>query len=252
MELSEDQKMLRTTAREFLDKECTKQFVREMEQDKKGYSPALWQKMMQLGWQGLPFPETCGGGGGSYLDLVVLIQEMGRACLPGPFLSTVVLGGMPILTAGSEEQKREFLAAIARGKILTLALTEPDGSYDPASIQVKAPVHGDEFVITGTKSFVPDAHVADYLLCAARTRAGSSGSDGISLFIVDSASPGITTTALNTIANDRQCEVRFDKVMVPETRLLGGLHQGWGVIEKALQYASVAMCAEMVGGGEKV
>jgi len=252
LDLSEDQKMLRTMARDFLEKECPKQLVRDMEQDEKGYSSKLWLKMVELGLQGLPFPAGYGGGDGSFLDLVVLLEEMGRACLPGPFLATVVLGGLTILEAGNEEQKKQLLPAVAQGKIFTLAFTEPDGSYDPASIQTEAPLEGNEYVISGTKIFVPDAHVADHILCVARTRAGSLGSDGLSLFVVDPESPGVAITGLNTIARDKQCEVVFDKVRVPAANLVGDLHQAWPIIEKALERAAVAKCAEMVGAAEQV
>jgi len=252
LDFTEDQKMLRTTARAFLTKECPKQLVREMEQDEKGYPPQLWLKMAQLGWLGLPFPERYGGGGGSFLDLVVLLEETGRACLPGPFLSSVVLSGLPILAAGSEEQKQKFLPAIAQGKILTIALTEADGSYEATSIKTKATSDKDDFIISGTKLFVPDAHIADYLLCLARTKEGSSGDEGLSLFITDAKSQGISCTPLITIASDKQCEVIFDKVRVPRTSILGELDQGWGVVEKTLQYAAIAKCAEMVGTAQQV
>ena len=252
LDLSEDQKMLRTTARDFLEKECTKQFVREMEKDERGYSPELWSKMVQLGWPGLPFPESHGGGGGSFLDLVVLLEEMGRACLPGPFVSTVVLSGLPILAAGSEEQKRQFLPAIAQGEIFTLAMTEPDGSYEAASVQTKAIPHGDDYIISGTKIFVPDAHVADYLLCLARTEEGSSGSQGLGLFIVGGKSQGVKCTPLPTIASDKQCEVIFDRVRVSKASVLGEIGHGWQIIERILQWASLAKCAEMVGAAEQV
>jgi alkylation response protein AidB-like acyl-CoA dehydrogenase len=251
-DLSEDQKMLRTAARDFLEKECTKQFVREMERDEKGYSPELWSKMVQLGWLGLPFLEGYGGGGGSFLDLVVLLEEMGRACLPGPFLSTVVLSGLPIMSAGSEEQKQQFLPAIAQGKIFTLALTEPDGHYKAASIQTKAVPDKSDYLLSGIKLFVPDAHVADYLLCLARTKPASSGDDGLSLFVVDAKNQSIRCTLLKTIASDRQCEVTFDKVMVAAKNVLGRLDHGWAVVDKALQWAATAKCAEMVGAGEQV
>ena len=169
LDLSEDQKMLRKSARDFLANECTKQFVREMERDEKGYSPDLWHKMAELGWLGLPFPESCGGGGWSFLDLVILLEEMGRACLPGPFLPSVVVSGLTILEAGTGEQKQQFLPAISRGDIFTFALTEADGSYSAASIQTKAARHGDDYVIDGVKLFVPYVHVADRILCLVRT-----------------------------------------------------------------------------------
>jgi len=252
LDLSEDQKMLRTMARDFLEKECPKQHVRDMENDEKGYSPELWSKMVDLGLQGLPFPAKYGGGDGSSLDLVVLLEETGRACLPGPFLSSVVLGGLTILAAGSEEQRSQLLPALAQGKIFTLAFNEPDGSYDPASVRTEARLDGDQYSISGTKVFVPDAHVADYILCVARTRPGASGSDGLSLFVVDPATEGIGITVLNTIARDKQCEVVFDNARVPVDRLLGEPHQAWPVVEQTLQRAAVAKCAEMVGAAEQV
>jgi len=106
---SEEQEMLRTMARDFLEKECTESFVREMEEDEKGYSPELWGKMADLGWMGLVLPEEYGGQGMGYMDLIILLQEMGRNILPGPFFCTIVLGSLPILSAGTEEQKKEYL-----------------------------------------------------------------------------------------------------------------------------------------------
>ena len=124
--LTEEQEMLRKTARDFLTTNCPKSLVREMAKDEKGYPLQLWQKMGEMGWMGVIIPEEYGGAGASFFDLVVLLEEMGRACLPGPFFSTVVLGGLTILEAGSEEQKKETLPKLAEGKLLlTLALTEP-------------------------------------------------------------------------------------------------------------------------------
>jgi len=250
-ELSEDQKMLRKTARDFLVNECTKPFVRQMELDEKGYSPDLWQKMADLGWMGLPFPETCGGWGGSFLDLAVLMEEMGRACLPGPFMASVVLSGLTILEAGSEAQKEQHLTAIAKGDIFTLALTEPNGGYYAASIQTKATAHGDDFVISGTKFYVPDAHVASHLLVVARTKEGTKD-DGLSLFLVDAKSHGIKSTLLKTIGSDKQCEVVFDNVKVPKANLVGKLNHGWPVVHKTLQMSAVAKCADMVGAAQQM
>ena len=213
--LTEQQEMLRNTARAFLEKECPKTLVREVEQDEKGYSPELWKKMADLGWMGLVFPEEYGGNGLSMLDLTILIQEMGRAIVPGPFLSTVVCGGLTILKWGSEEQKKEILPRIAKGElILALALTEPGASYDAADITVQAVPEGDDFVISGTKLFVENAHVADYLICVTRTKSSDNKQDGITLFLVNAKSPGIRCTPLKTFTADKQCEVVFDKVRV--------------------------------------
>jgi alkylation response protein AidB-like acyl-CoA dehydrogenase len=137
--LSEEQEMLRTSARDFLQKECPKKLVRQLDESDEGYSPELWRKMAELGWMGLPFPEKYGGGGGSFLDLVVLLEAMGYNIVPGPFFSTVVLGGMTILTAGNEGQKKGLLSEVASGKlILALAMTESDAKYQAASVKTTA------------------------------------------------------------------------------------------------------------------
>jgi len=249
--LSEEQEMLRTSARDFLQKECPKQLVKQLDETDEGYSPELWRKMAELGWIGLVFPEEYGGSGGSFLDLVILLEEMGYNVLPGPFFSTVVLGGLPILAAGSEKQKKEFLPKVANGgMILTLALTEPTAKYDAASVKTTAVARNGEYVVNGTKLFVSDANVADYFLCVTRTKEGAGPEDGITIFLVDAGTPGVECTLLKTLARDKQCEIIFDNVSVPGENILGELDQGWPIVEDILQKATVAKCAEMVGGAQ--
>ena len=249
--LSEEQEMLKTTARDFLEKECPTTLVKELAEDEKGYTPELWQKMAELGWMGLVIPEEYDGMGMQFLDLAVLLEEMGRACLPGPFFSTVVLGGFTILEAANEEQKKELLPKISNGElILALALTEPSARYEPDAITAKAVPDKDDYVISGTKLFVENAHIADYIICVTRTKDGANPEDGITLFLVDAKSPGISTTLLMTLAGDKQCEVVFDNVKVPKKNMLGELDKGWPVIENMLEKATVALCAQMVGGAQ--
>jgi alkylation response protein AidB-like acyl-CoA dehydrogenase len=180
----------------------------------------------------------------------VLLEEMGRACLPGPFFSTVVLGGLPILDLGSEEQKQEYLPKLIRGeKIFTLALTESGyRQYDASSITVKATPEGGNYTIKGIKLFVPDAHIADYLLCVARTKP----KDGITIFLADANNPRIKYTILKTIADDKLCEVVFDQMPVPKANILGRLNQGWDAVQKIIERASVGKCCEMVGNIQRV
>lgn len=251
---SEEQRMLRESAREFLQAECPKTFVREMEKDPKGYTPELWGKMANLGWMGIVFPEEYGGVGGDFLDLLVLLEEMGRACLPGPFFSTVILGGLAILEAGTESQKKEFLPRMIRGElILTLAHTEAATTqFDPFLITVKAIRRQNRYFVEGTKLFVPDAHVADYMIAVARTRGRTHGGEGITLFLVKAKSPGIRWELLKTVARDKPCEVIFQKVEVPRENLLGRLNGGASILEKLLQKAAIAKCAEMIGGAQFV
>ncbi|MDH4269535.1 MAG: acyl-CoA/acyl-ACP dehydrogenase [Dehalococcoidia bacterium] len=248
--LTEEQEMLRKTARDFLADKCSKKFVKQMEESETGYSRELWQEMAELGWIGLAFPGKYGGGDMSFLDLAVLLEEMGRACLPGPFFSTVVLGGMSILDIGSEQQKQEYLPKLIRGeKIFTLALTEPGHhNYDASSVTAKATSDDDNYVISGTKLFIPDAHIADYLLCVVRTKPRS----GIGIFLADAKGPGMKYSVLKTMAGDKLCEVVFDQVPVPRANILGRLNQGWSAVQKIIQRAAVGKCCEMVGNLQRV
>jgi alkylation response protein AidB-like acyl-CoA dehydrogenase len=224
-----------------------------MEEDERGYLPELWKKMADLGWLGLPFPEEYEGEGLSFLDLIVLLEEMGRACLPGPFLSTVVLGGLAIMAWGREEQKQYFLPRICEGEaILTLALTESSARYDAASMQTSATLDGDDYLISGTKLFVPDAHIADWIICVTRTEETSDPEEGITLFLVDAKSPGISTVVLRTIAGDKQCELSLEKVRVPRGNILGQLGLGWEIVKRVMEWAALAKSAEMVGGNQQV
>jgi alkylation response protein AidB-like acyl-CoA dehydrogenase len=249
--LSEEQEMLRTSARDFLQKECPKRLVRQLDESDEGYSSELWQKMAKQGWMGLVFPQKYGGSDGSFLDLTALLEEMGYNIVPGPFFSTVVLGGLTILVAGSEEQKMEFLPKIARGEIiLSLALTEPTVSYEAESVKTKAIARNGEYVINGIKLFVLNANVADYIICVARTREAKNSDDGITLFLVDAKSPGVKCTLLKTLARDKQCEVVFDNVTVSEKSIVGKRDEGWPIVKGVLQKATVAKCAEMVGGAQ--
>jgi len=252
-ELGEEQVMLKTSARDFLEKECPKKLVRDMMEDEKGYSPELWRKMAELGWQALVFPEEYGGIGSGFLDLAVLSEEMGRALVPGPFMPTVVLAGGTILAGGSEEQKQEFLPRIAEGDmIMTLALTELDGGIEADGVTVKATPSGDNFTINGTKLFVPDAHVADQLICVARTKDSANKEDGITLFLVDPRTDGVSIEVLKTMSGEKLCEVVFNNVTVPKSNIIGEVDKGWPVIKQVLQQATVAECAWMVGGARWV
>jgi alkylation response protein AidB-like acyl-CoA dehydrogenase len=245
--LSEEQEMLKKMARDFLSDKLPKTVVKEIEQSEAGYSPELWQEMAGLGWMGLALPEKYSGSGMSFLDLAILLEEMGRACLPGPYFSSVILGGLAIADIGNDEQKQQYLPKIASGEIIfTLALTEASAQYD-ADIETKATTDKDGYVINGTKLFVPDAHIANYMLAVARTDEKAKGEEGLTIFIVDGKSPGISSTVLNTIANDKLCQVLFKDVKVPKENILGELNQGWKEVQKIIQRAAVAKCCEMVG-----
>jgi len=248
LKLSEEQEMLKTMARDFLTDKFPKTAIKEIQADETGYSLPLWKEMADLGWQGLVIPDNYGGSGMSFQDLGVLIEEMGRAVIPGPFFATVLLGAYPIMDVGTEDQKSEYLTKIADGSVIfTMALNEADGQYKAGSIETKAVADGDDYVINGTKLFVPSAHVADYIICVARTGQNSSTEDGISLFIVDAKSPGIKNTILQTIDKEKLCEVVFHDVRVPQQNLLGALNAGWPEVKKIIERAAIATCCDILG-----
>ncbi len=255
---TEEQDMLRTMARDFLEKECTESVIREVERGDTGYSPELWRKIADLGWLGLIYPEQYGGTGGNVIDLAVLYEEIGRAIFPSPHLSTVVLCGLPILNVGSEQQKVDLLPKIVSGDlVLSMALNEPESSWegkpwDAEGVRMPATADGDDYLINGTKLFVHDALIADYLLCAARTRSGANPEDGVTLFLVDAKSSGVSCTPLLTTAGDKQCEVVFDKVRVPRKNIVGELNGGWAPLFQAIQVGAVMLCAQMLGSGQKL
>lgn len=251
--LTEEQKLIKDAARDFLEKECPGDLVREMEEDHTGYSLELWRKMADLGWPGLIFPAQYGGSEGDFLDLVILLEEMGRYLPPVPFLPTVILGGLPILYGGTEEQKQELLPKIARGElILTMALTEFETGYPASGIDVKAFKEKNNFLISGTKLFVPYAHFADYIVCATRTKSVSKKGDGMTLFLIEGKNQGLSYTMLRTMACDKQYEVVFNQAKIPKKNMLGKFHRGWEILEEVFEKAVVAQCSLMVGGAERV
>ena len=246
LRFTEAQEILRKAARDFLTTECPKTLVRELEKSEKGYSPELWKKIAELGWVSLVIPEQYEGIGYTFQDLTVLLEEVGRNILPGPLIPTVI-STFSIVEGGTEEQKKEFLPKIASGDlILTLALIEAEGTFDASGIALKATAKGEDFVLNGTKLFVEMAHVSNYMVCVARTKEGTTDK-GITLFLVDTKSPGIQIEVIPTIAADKLCEVRFENVTVPKKNMLGKLDAGWTLVESMMRKGSVARSVEAVG-----
>ena len=251
---NEEQELLRETARRFLENRCDTQFVRQLMAAPAAVTDEFWQKLAEQGWLGIVYPEDHGGSGLGLVDLVVLMEEMGRAVMPGPFLSTVLLGGGVIAEAGTPAQCRRWLPQIAAGNAkAALAWTEPNLRWDAAGIMSRAREARDGYTLSGTKLFVGDAHLADITAVAARTRDASTLEDGVSLFLVPKDTPGLTIKVLPTIDETRKlCEVRLDNVVLPAGGLLGEIHQGWTPLSRVIARATVALAAEMCGGAQQV
>ena len=250
---NDEQELLRSTARKFFENECGSDTVRRLMETPEGISPDLWTKIAEQGWLGLVFPEAYDGMGLGLVDLVVLMEEMCRAVVPGPYFSTVLLGGLAILEAGSEAQKKEWLPKIAAGdKRVALAWMEPSAQLGPAGVTLTAAEKGGRYTLSGTKLFVHDAHTADALVVAARTRPGA-GAEGVSLFLLPRATSGLRVTLLPTMDQTRKlCEVTCADVTVGADALLGAAGAGWAPLGRVLDRATVALCAEMCGGAQKV
>jgi alkylation response protein AidB-like acyl-CoA dehydrogenase len=251
---SQEQDMLRATARKFFENECTSEFVRKRMEEPAGVTDQFWKALAEQGWTGLVYPEEYGGSGLGFVDLIVLMEEMGRASMPGPFFSTVLLGGLTILEAGSPAQKKEWLTKISTGEAkATLALTEPNARWDAGGVTVTARGADGGFVLNGTKLFVPDAHIADVIVVVARTAEGKNSEDGVSLFLVPKKTAGLEVKLLPTMDQTRKlCEVKLTDVRVSREGVLGTPGAGWAPLSRVIQRATVALCAEMCGGAQRV
>ena len=247
---SDEQEMLRQSARSMLEHECPSTRVRELMDDARGYSPEMWRRMAELGWLGLVIPEAAGGAGLDYIEMAVLAEEMGRALLPSPFIWTVMFAEA-IKRNGTEEQKATFLPKIVAGELIaTAAILESSGAWDEGGIAMPARRAGNSFILEGAKMLVNDAHVADRMLVAART-GGRRGA--ITLFAVDARRPEIAVSALATMDRTRKLsEVRFDNLKVSKSEIVGEVGGGWPLLSAVLDRARVTLAAEMIGGAQRV
>jgi len=251
---NDEQELLRSTARKFLENECTSEFVRKRMAEPAGVTDEFWSKMAEQGWLGLVFPEAYGGSELGFVDLAVLMEEMGRAVMPGPFVSTVLLGGLTVLEAGSPAQKDAWLPKIAGGRAkAALAWTEPSGRWDAAGVTTTAKPAPGGWALSGTKLFVLDAHLADVLVVVARSAETKQPDEGISLMLVPRATPGLEVRLLPTMDQTRKlCEVTLNDVRVEAAAVLGSVGGGWAPLARVVERATVALCAEMCGGAQRV
>jgi alkylation response protein AidB-like acyl-CoA dehydrogenase len=243
---SEEQEELRRTVRSFLEQKSPESEVRRLMDTEEGYDSAVWKQMgEQLGLQGLIVPEEFGGSGYTYVELGVVLEEMGRALLCAPYFSTVVLAGNTLVHSADDAAKKDYLPGIASGEtIATVAFTEPSGKWDEAGITLQATKKGDGFVLNGEKSFVLDGATANLIIVAART------DKGVSLFAVDGDAAGLTRTSLSTMDQTRK-QAKLELADTP-ARLVGTEGGGWKTLSTVLDLAAVGLAAEQVGGAQKV
>ncbi|WP_405467970.1 acyl-CoA dehydrogenase family protein [Streptomyces canus] len=241
---SEEQDELRKVVRSFLAKHSDEATVRRLAADPRGHDPVVWRRMAgELGLQGLAVPEEYGGSGFGYVDLGIVFEEAGRALLGGPYFATVALAAEALLRCADEQARHDLLPGIASGEtVATLALTEDSGRWDEQGIGLTA-VQDETggWRLTGAKTYVPDGHLADLLLVAARTPSG------VSLLVVETADTlGLTRTPLPTLDQTRK-QARIEFMDTP-ARLLGPEGTAWPGLERTLATAAVLLSAEQVGG----
>ena len=254
MVLNEDQRMLQESVRAFCQENAPVSELRRVrdEQDEDGFSRALWQQMVALGWAGMTIPEQYGGFGFGYTGLEIVLEETGRTLVPTPLLATVLLCGTLLNLGGSETQKSTLLAKIAAGEVLMALAHEEGPLHNPVRVATKAQANADGFIINGSKCFVLDGHVADQLIVVARTRGEQDSTDGISLFLVDRTAPGVAVQRLCVVDSRNAANIRLSNVQVPKDALIGELDSGYSVLEKVLDVGRIGLAAEMLGNAQEV
>ncbi|MCU1500904.1 MAG: putative acyl-CoA dehydrogenase [Ilumatobacteraceae bacterium] len=243
---TDEQDELRKTVRSFLDSKSPETAVREQMETEPGFDQAVWSQMgEQMGLQGLAIPEEFGGSGYTYVELGIVLEEMGRALLCAPYFSTVVLAANTLLQSGDDAAKKAYLPGIASGEtIATLAFTEPSGKWDESGITMTATGAGSDWKLSGTKMFVLDGNTANLIIVAAKT------DKGVSLFAVDGGAAGLTKTSLSTMDQTRK-QSKLEFADTP-AKLIGTEGEGWAVLSTVLDLAAVGLAAEQVGGAQKV
>ena len=241
---SEDQQELRSTAARFLEEKSPSEKVRELMETEAGFDEGTWKQMADLGWFGMAIPEEHGGLGFGFVEITVLMEEMGKKLLPAPYFSSVILGANAILHAGTDAQRSELLPGIADGTTrAALAFVEPSGKWEIDSIELSATEKDGGWTLNGDKSYVIDGHTANLLIVAAKT------DGGVSLFTVDPDAEGVTRTPLQTLDMTRkQAKITFANT--PAT-LLGEQGKGAEALGRTLDQAAAALSAEMVGGSQQ-
>ena len=242
--LTETQQTLKNTVRKFLAAECPIAEVRKLMETDSAFDAGLWRKIAEQGWTGIIFPEEYGGFGMGMVEMAAALEEMGRALLPGPYFSTVLAAGTLLESAGNESQKHKYLAPICSGEAkATVAVLEESASWNPGAVMLSAAGYS----LSGRKLFVPDAAIADFLICVARL-------DGdLALFVVPATSSGLLISAMPAMDNTRKLyEVAFDGVSVLRENLLARGDRARAALERSLDIATVGLVAEMTGGMQRL
>ena len=252
--LSEEQTMLRDMAKQFFSEQVPVTNLRQLRDDgsEDGFDRDVWKQIVELGFAGILIPEEMGGTGFGPMGIGIVMQEAGRTLAASPLYSTAVLGAGMIMAAGSENQKKELLPQIAAGELLMALAIDETNHHNPANIAMAATRDGDDFVLSGEKKFVIDGHIADKLIVATRTSGEAGDPKGISAFLIDANTPGVTITRTHMVDTRNAANISFDGVKVQSDALLGSADGAYPELENVLDMGRVCLSAEMLGGIETV
>jgi len=254
IEFTPEQDMFRDAVRDFCERDISRDYVRACDRERRPPHEA-YKKLGELGWLGINIPEEYGGSGGGAVEVAILLEELGRAFLDLAFwvFRAVTWGGLAIGRDGQEPLKQQFLPRVANGSTaVCFSLTEPEAGSDAASIRLTATEDGQDFILNGQKVFTSGFKVSDLDVVATRTAVGEKKHHGITLFVVDTDSPGITWTAMETLGHWPlgTAHVFFDDVRVPRSRMLGTLHNGWADNAVYLRYERLCLSAARTGASK--
>ena len=250
-ELSEEQKMIQQSVERFVQDNYDLNTRISLSANDCGYSSDFWKSMAELGWLGLPFDESDGGFGGNQIDVLVIMEQFGKGLVLEPYLASVVMSGGALKKGASESLKNEILPGLIEGtKQLSFAYAEQQSRFDLEDVITSARKEGDGFVLNGQKSMVQNAETADHIIVAARTSGGQIDEDGITLFLVDNDSEGLSMDNFPTVDGLRASEITLENVSVSEDRVIGNIDEGFEILQSVANDAILALSAEAVGAME--
>ena len=247
--LTEEQELLRETAREFVAERAPIAQLRQLrdERDPSGFSRELWSDMAQLGWAGIPFSEEYGGADLGYTELGIVLEETGRTLAASPLVSSVLLGGSTLLLGGNETQRKEWLTGVCGGETLLALAIQEGPHHSPWNVATRAETDGDGYRLNGAKTFVIDGHVADRLIVAARSAGEQSERDGLTLFCVDASAPGVGLARASMVDGRNAARLTLDGVRAERSEVLGEIGQGAELLDAVLDRGAAGLAAEMLG-----
>lgn len=246
--LNEVQTMLNDSIEKFITKDYDFESRQANAASELGYSADVWKTFAELGWTAVPFSEADGGFDGGPVETMIVMQQFGRGLVIEPYLENIVLAGGVLSATATDAQKEQWLHPIISGELqAALAFVEPQGRYDINHVETTATADGDGWVINGKKGIVLNGGRADLLIVPARTSGDATDTDGISLFAVDGTADGVTRHAFPTFDAHQAAEISLSNVKVDATAVLGEIGAGYATLEKVIDNATLAVCAEALG-----